>query len=105
MEGRLNEGGDPGFLVHGDLVWTCGDKAARLQIQFNARIICLTTFTLTHTGTQHILCTARFIFVCLGLCISVLSTVIKARQSHPELSEDVAKAHNLLETRRPVLIG
>lgn len=55
MEERLNEGGDPGFLGHGDLVWICRDKTERLQIQFNARIIPVTTFTLTHTGTCHIL--------------------------------------------------
>lgn len=89
MEGRLNEGGDPGFLVHGDLVWTCRDKAVRLQIQFNARIISITTFTLTHTGTHHILCVqfpARFIFVLyfwdfVYLCRATLSRPDSVTQS------------------------
>lgn len=57
MEGRLNEGGDPGFPVHGDLVWICRDKPQRLQIQFNAGVVSITTFTLTHTGTHHALYT------------------------------------------------
>lgn len=43
MEGRLSEGGGPGFLVHGDLVWICRDTmeqghAHLLKIQYNVRI-------------------------------------------------------------------
>lgn len=58
MEVRLNEGGDPGFLVHVDLVWICRDRTERRQIQFNAGIISITAFTLTHTGAHHTLCPA-----------------------------------------------
>ncbi len=39
--------------------------------------------------------------VCLWVCVSVQSSVIKPRQSSPEQSEDVAKAHNVLQIYRP----
>lgn len=69
MEGRLSEGGDPGFLVHGDLVWICRDKTERLQIQFNARIISITTFILTPAGTHHILRTVpSSLYPCQYVC-------------------------------------
>lgn len=99
MEVRPNEGGDPGFLVHDDLVWICGDKTERLLIQFNGKIIPKNYFFIdTRRNTPHIVYTSQLLLSlseCLGVWISVLSNVIKARQSHPELSEDVARAHTL----------
>lgn len=48
---------------------------------------------------QHLpICPAYFLSsmsVCLWICVSVQSSVIKPRQSSPEQSENVAKAHTL----------
>lgn len=70
-----------------------------LPIQFNTGIISITFYIDTDRNTPYIIYISHFslsLSVCLGLCISVQSSVIKGKQSHPELSEDVAKAHNIL---------
>lgn len=75
------------------------EKTEMLQIHFNTRIISMSIFTLTPRNTTHVIYISRFplpLPACLGLRISVQSSVIKGGQSHPELSEDVAKADNIL---------
>lgn len=104
MEGRLNVGGDPDFLVRGDLVWICRGKAERLQIQCNSRIISRTTFTLNHRGTPHLLCTVPSSLFAVGMSGTVCICAQQCYQDQaesPEHSEDVANAHSLLSMYRP----
>lgn len=85
--GCLNEGGAPGFLVRGDLVWIWGDKTQRSQIQVHGRIFFSNYFYVDAHGNTHVLCTERSsLCPCQRVrdCVSVQGSVIKASQRHPE---------------------
>lgn len=73
-----------------------------MVIWYRSAEIKRTALTSTRRSTTHFLHTSPP--ACLGLCVCVQSSVIAGRQSDPERSEDVAKAHNVLWKCRPLLI-
>lgn len=60
------------------------------------------TFNAEAHHSAHTPCPFPFIPVTVSVSLSEQNSVIKPRQSSPEQSEDVAKAHNVLQIYRLV---
>lgn len=102
MEEHLSECEGPCFLVHDDLVWVCTNTLRLLDVFI---CICLAYNTLhkeyqQYAVSKHSTCYAYFLSslqICLLVCVSKQSIVIKPRQTSREQSEDVVKTYTNLQ--------